>query len=70
MQSFIVLASLIFEMAKGGGVKINPPLVLNVSKNTFAFKGLTLSMPGFQKLAQARVGRNPPPLNSAPLYLN
>ena len=31
---------------------------------------LTLSMSGFQKLAQAG-GRNPPPpLNSAPLYLN
>ena len=33
-------------------------------------KGLTLSMPGFQKLAQARGWKRPPPLNAAPFYPN
>ena len=37
-------------------------------KNTISW--LTLSMPGFQKLAQAGGGRIPPPLNSASLYPN
>ena len=33
MESFIVLASLVSELAGGGGVKMTP-LVLNVTKNT------------------------------------
>ena len=36
MQSFIVLASLVSELA-GGGQNDPPPLVLNVTKNTLVF---------------------------------
>ena len=39
MQSFIILASLVFELA--GEVKMTP-LVLNVTKNTLVLQGLTV----------------------------
>ena len=41
MQSFIVLASWVSELAGGGGggVKMTQPLVLNVTKTPWPFKG-------------------------------
>ena len=39
MQSFIVLASLVSELAGGHLGGQNDPLVLNVTKNTLVLKG-------------------------------
>ena len=40
MQSFIVLASLVSELAGGGGGGQNdPPSVLNVTKSTLVLQG-------------------------------
>ena len=39
MQSFIVLASLVSELAGRGGSQNDPSLVLNVTKTPLSFKG-------------------------------
>ena len=50
MQSFIVVASLVSELA--GGFKMTPPpLVLNVTKNTLVLQGLMVSAQEVTQLA-------------------
>ena len=41
MQSFIVVASLVLQLAGGGGCQNDPLLGISVSENTLGFYGLT-----------------------------